>query len=154
MLFRSMALFGVDTDPETACRQAILASGAIVRRVEELSRELASELQTPLRIGIGIHSGPVVVGEMGYGGTHYLTAVGDTVNTASRLEGLTKEYRCELVASEQVIARAGLVPGNYPCHDMALHNREAQLRIVVVDDARRLADRILVAEKGKSAPAR
>ena len=141
-----MALFGVDADPETACRQAIRASGAMVRRVEELSRELAGELQTPLRIGIGIHAGPVIVGEMGYGGTHYLTAVGDTVNTASRLEGLTKEYRCELVVSEHVMTRAGLGAGDYPCHDMTLRNREKPLRIVVVGNARGLADRIPSAE--------
>ena len=137
-----MALFGVDADPEAACRQAILASGAMVRRVEELSRALAGDLQTPLRIGIGIHSGPVVVGEMGYGDTHYLTAVGDTVNTASRLEALTKEYGCELVVSEQAMARAGLATEGYPCHELALRNREAPLRIVVVDEARRLAERI------------
>ena len=81
-----MALFGVDAKPEAACRQALLAAAAMVRRIEDLSRVLAGELPAPLRIGIGIHTGPVVVGEMGYRDTHYLTAVGDTVNTASRLE--------------------------------------------------------------------
>jgi len=137
-----MALFGVDTEPQAACRQALLASGAMVRRVEELSRVLAGELQAPFRLGVGIHAGPVVVGEMGYGDTRYLTAVGDTVNTTSRLEKLTKEYGCELVVSELVMARAGLAPDEYPRHEMTLHNREAPLRIVVVDKARQLADRI------------
>src|SRR5262245_38118009 len=79
-----MALFGVSTNIETACRQALLASSVMIRRVEELSRELHDELSTPLRIGIGIHTGAAVVGEIGYADTHYLTAVGDTVNTASR----------------------------------------------------------------------
>ena len=137
-----MALFGVNANLEVACRQALLASGAMIRRIEELSRELAGELQTPLRIGIGIHAGPVIVGEIGYGGTHYLTAVGDAVNTASRLEGLTKDYDCELVVSELVIARAGLGHVNHPRHEIAVRNREAPLRIVVVDDVRSLADRV------------
>jgi len=137
-----MALFGVDAKPEAACRQAILAAGAMIRRVEELSRVLAGELQAPFRLGVGIHVGPVVVGEMGYGDTRYLTAVGDTVNTTSRLEKLTKDYGCELVVSELVMVRAGLAPDEYPRHEMRLHNREAPLRIVVVDKARRLADRI------------
>jgi adenylate cyclase len=145
-----MALFGVNADPDTACRQAILASGAMIERVEALSRALDSELETPLRMGIGIHAGPVVVGEMGYAGTRYLTAVGDTVNTASRLEGLTKEYSCELVVSEEAVARAGLATADYPHHELALRNREAPLRVVVVDNARRLADRVRAAEEARA----
>jgi adenylate cyclase len=141
-----MALFGVDTNLETACRQALLASSTMIRGVEELSRELAGELQTPLRIGIGIHAGPVVVGEIGYGGTHYLTAVGDIVNTASRLETLTKQYSCELVVSELVIESAGLGHIHFPRHEIAVRNREAPLVIFVVDEARHLADQVLAIE--------
>src|SRR5262249_31886284 len=133
-----MALFGVNTDLAAACRQALLASSAMIGRVEELSRELVGELQTPLRIGIGIHAGSAVVGVIGYGGTHYLTAVGDTVNTASRLEALTKQYGCELVVSEQVIAQAGLGDVDAPHHDITVRNREAPLHIVVIDEVRRL----------------
>ena len=76
----------------------------MVARVDEVSRSFETDLGAPLRIGIGIHVGPAVVGEMGYGETRYLTAVGDTVHVASRLEALTKEYQCELVVSEQVNA--------------------------------------------------
>ena len=83
--------------------------------------------------------GPAVVGEMGYGDTRYLTAVGDTVHVASRLEALTKEYACDLVASERVMTRAGLRETAHPRHELTVRNREAPLRIVVVDDARRLA---------------
>ncbi len=76
---------------------------------------------------------------MGYGSTHYLTAVGDTVNTAARFEELTKQYGCELVVSEQVIQRAGLDASGFPRHDITLRHREAPLSVVVVTDARRLA---------------
>jgi adenylate cyclase len=140
-----MALFGVSTNLETACRQALLASSVMIRRVEELSRELEGELPTPLRIGIGIHAGSAVVGEIGYGGTHYLTAVGDTVNTASRLEALTKQYGCDLVVSELVSERAGLGHVNFPHHDITVRNREAPLKIVIIDEVRRLADHLGVA---------
>jgi adenylate cyclase len=143
-----MALFGVRTGPETACRQALRASGAMIARVEEFSRSFGAELEAPLRLGIGIHSGPAVVGEMGYGETRYLTAVGDTVHVASRLEALTKEYACELVVSEEVMARAGVPAPEWPRHDLTVRNREAPLRIVVVLDARRLADGIL-ADQGR-----
>ncbi len=137
-----MALFGIETEPGPACRQALRAAAAMIGRVEELGRGLGQELASPLRIGIGIHAGPVVVGEMGYGETRYLTAVGDTVNTASRLEGLTKEHDCELVVSEQVFARAGVDPAGYPGADLSLRNRDATLRVLLVKDARRLAERI------------
>ena len=79
---------------------------------------------------------------MGYGETRYLTAVGDTVHVASRLEALTKEYECELVVSEQVLARAGLAGADYPRHELTVRNREAPLRIAVVAEARGLAAQI------------
>ena len=139
-----MALFGVKTAPDTACRQALRASGAMIARIDEFSRSFGADLEEPLRLGIGIHAGPAVVGEMGYGDTRYLTAVGDTVHVASRLEALTKEYRCDLVVSEQVMARAGLSEADYPRHELTVRNREAPLRIVVIDDARRLATGISV----------
>ncbi len=147
-----MALFGVETGPETACRQALLASVEMVARVQKLSRALGTELEAPFRLGIGIHTGPAVVGEMGYGETRYLTAVGDTVHVASRLEGLTKEYDCELVASEDVMARAGLAETDCPRYNLTVRNREAPLRIVVVADAERLARRIRPEERRAERP--
>ena len=138
-----MALFGIDGEPALAARQALQAAGAMIARIEELSRALAGDLKEPLRLGIGIHIGPAVVGEMGYDETRYLTAVGDTVNTAARLEALTKEYRCELVVSADVLARANVSAPEYPRHTMTLRNREAPLEIVAIDDARALAKRVM-----------
>jgi adenylate cyclase len=138
-----MALFGVDTDLEIGCRQALIAAKAMARNVEELSDKLAVELKEPLKIGLGIHAGSVVVGVIGYGSTHYLTAVGDTTNTASRLEGLTKEYDCELVASEFVMECAGLRHLNYPRHEIAVRNRVEPLSIVVIDEVRNLPNTMM-----------
>jgi adenylate cyclase len=148
-----MALFGIETLPDTACRQALRASGAMIARIEEFSRSFGPDLDEPLRLGIGIHTGPAVVGEMGYGETRYLTAVGDTVHVASRLEALTKEYRCDLVVSEQVMARAGLGDADYPRHELTVRNRQAPLRIAVVEDARRLATRLTVDGAASPRPA-
>src|SRR5262249_57689775 len=89
--------------------------------------------------GGGLGAGAAVVGEMGYGETRYLTAVGDTVHVASRLEALTKEYHCDLVVSEEVMTRAGVDAHAHPRHELTVRNREAPLRVAVVDDARRLA---------------
>src|SRR5256885_10908696 len=115
-----MALFGLDVGPEEGCRQALAAAGEMVRSVATLSEALAADLREPLRLGIGIHTGPAVVGRMGYGGAMYLTAVGDTVHVAARLEALTKEYGCELVISEAVAQRAGVPTSGLPRHELTL----------------------------------
>jgi adenylate cyclase len=104
-----------------------------------LNRQLGEELPAPLRVGIGIHVGPVIVGRMGYGPGVYLTAVGDTVHVASRLEQLTKEYGCTLVVSEQVALRAGVDPRPFPRHELTVRNRAGVLAVHVIDDVGRLA---------------
>jgi adenylate cyclase len=101
-----MALFGVTEDVEAGCRAALAAARLMSLHLVELNEALRAELTEPLRIGIGIHAGPAIVGEMGYGSASSITAIGDSVNTASRLEGLAKEYGAELVVSDEVISRA------------------------------------------------
>jgi adenylate cyclase len=137
-----MALFGVDAGPEEGCRQAVRAAGAMVARVRELSGTLADDLGSPLRLGIGIHTGPTVVGQMGYATTTYLTAVGDTVHVAARLEALTKEYGAELVLSEEVAVLAGLDVSDHARHELTVRNREAPLAVFVAPSAGRLAERL------------
>jgi len=133
-----MALFGVGAGPDEGCRHALMAAGEIVRAVSDLSQSLAEELSSPLRIGIGIHTGPAVVGRMGYGETTYLTAVGDTVHVASRLQDLTKQYDCQLVISKEVAARAGADTTSYPRHELPVRNRSEPVSIHIIDDVRAL----------------
>ena len=101
-----MALFGVEAGAPEGCRRALNAARAMAESLDELNRSLGEDLPTPLRMGIGIHVGPVIVGEMGYGRAKSLTAIGDAVNTASRLEGLTKEFGAQLVVSDDVFRHA------------------------------------------------
>ena len=129
-----MALFGVDADPGDGCRRALLGAQAMVEGVAHLSRTMADELDEPLRIGIGIHTGPAVVGRMGYGSTVYLTAVGDTVHVASRFQDLTKQYQAQLVISEQVAERAGIDVSTFPRHETTVRNRREPLAIRVIAD--------------------
>jgi adenylate cyclase len=137
-----MALFGVDSGPQEGCRQAIAAAKAMVEQVEALSQALSEELSAALRIGIGIHCGPAVVGRMGYGTSIHLTAIGDTVNVASRLQDLTKEYTCQLVISEEVAKQSGLYVGDFPRHELTVRNRREALAILVVTDPRTIANTI------------
>jgi adenylate cyclase len=134
-----MALFGLEAGAEAGCRHALSAAAEMVRSVAALSESLATDLPEPLRIGIGIHTGPAVVGRMGYGEASYLTAVGDTVHVAARLEALTKEYECDLVISEAVARRAGASTTGLPRHDLTLRNRAEPLGVLVVRSAVTLA---------------
>jgi adenylate cyclase len=127
-----MALFGVDAAPGVGARQALAAAHALVADLAGLSRELAHEIPAPLRMGIGIHVGHAVVGRMGYGPGVYLTAVGDTVHVASRLEQLTKDYDCELVITEEVARQAGIDTRNVPRHELTVRNRRGGLAVYTI----------------------
>jgi adenylate cyclase len=133
-----MALFGIDDGAAAGSRQALVAARAMVEAVGALSRELASDLPAPLRIGIGVHAGPAVVGQMGWGQSFYLTAVGDTVHVAARLEQATKDYDAELVVSEDVARHAGVDLSGFPRHDLAVRNRAGRVDIRVVASVRAL----------------
>src|SRR5437899_876709 len=105
----------------------------MVDGMTRLNGELAGELKTPLRIGIGIHAGPGVVGWMGWGESFYLTAVGDTVHVAARLEQATKDYQAELVVSDDVARLATLDLSHFPAHDLSVRNRAGKVAIRVID---------------------
>ena len=103
----AMALFGLEASRGDACRQALAASAAILAELDRLSEELAGEIAAPLRVAIGIHVGPAIVGAMGYGGVMGVTAIGDTVNVASRLESAAKEFNAAIVMSDAAVATVG-----------------------------------------------
>jgi adenylate cyclase len=72
---------------------------------------------------------------MGYGTAINITAIGDSVNTASRLETMTKEYGAQLVVSEEVASRANVDLTEYPSHDIAVRGRKEPVKVRVVADA-------------------
>ena len=129
-----MALFGLEQGSEEACRSALAAARAMAEALGDLNKHLELELGSPLRIGIGLHFGPAIVGEMGHGSARHLTAVGDTVNTASRLESMTKEFGVQLVASADVVSAAGLAIET-ECRDVTLRGRQEKLSVHLVADA-------------------
>lgn len=133
-----MALFGIEAGPEIGSRRAINAARAMAQGLEELNRQLANDLREPLRMGIGIHAGSAIVGEMGYRDVTSVTAIGDTVNTASRLEGMTKELSCGLIVSETVAAYAGIDMAEHPRHQITVRGRREPMDILAIADPARL----------------
>ena len=134
-----MALFGLDGDGPLACRRALNAARLMSLALVELNQALAPDLDAPLAMGVGLHFGAAIVGEMGYGGRRSLTAIGDTINTASRLEELCKAYNCELVLSEDVLACSGLVLTGADRRHIEIRGHTMPLTINVIKRARELA---------------
>jgi adenylate cyclase len=137
-----MALFGIERGAEAGCRMALDAARRISLRIDELNRVLQHELEAPLRIGIGLHTGPAIVGEMGHGKAMALTAVGDAVNTASRLEAACKTFACELVVSEALLRRAGVDTERGERHEIEIRGRREPLAVRIHARARELPDLI------------
>jgi adenylate cyclase len=124
-----MALFGIDTDLPTAARQALAAAAHVEQRMEALNDTLSHEFGRRLDFGIGIHAGMAAVGTVGYRETRTLTAVGDAVNTASRLQELTKQFGARLVVSEDVLRHGGRGAGDLQPHEISVRGRRGKLTV-------------------------
>lgn len=134
-----LALFGLRCSPQEACRQAVDAIGRIAANIDELNKEFAQELSEPIRFGIGVNGGEVVVGDVGYNEHVVFTALGDAVNVAARLQELTKELGCEAVVSEDVCRRAGLAAEALTPREVALRGRSVPLGARTVERASSVA---------------
>ncbi|MBT4689560.1 MAG: 2Fe-2S iron-sulfur cluster binding domain-containing protein [Rhodospirillaceae bacterium] len=136
-----MALFGVESDLETGCRQALAAAAAMAEALEHLNHQLRHDLDEPLRMGIGVHAGATIVGEMGYGAATSVTAIGDTVNTASRLEAMTKEFTVQAIVSDYVAECAAADLGAFEAREVTVRGRAETMKVYLVPDARSLPHR-------------
>jgi adenylate cyclase len=107
-----MAFWNAPVDDDEHEANACDAALEMLARAEVLNAELKSEAEAsggvymPLRIGIGLNSGPCVVGNMGSDFRFNYSVLGDTVNLASRLESRTKDYRLSLVIGSRTAERA------------------------------------------------
>ena len=134
-----LALFGLATGPQTACRQALKAAAMIAANVDELNLFLKHDLREPIQFGIGIHAGEVIIGDIGYRDHMVFTALGDPVNVAARLQDMTKSLACEAVISEEVRVSAGLAADGLPEQEVAIRGRAEPMTIRVVKRAKTLS---------------
>jgi len=135
-----MALFGLDRTLPEACRNALEAARLMSVKLEEMNRTTGSDLREPLRIGIGIHCGTALVGTMGYGKACSLTAIGDVVNTASRLEEATKHFSTQLVISKKTWSQSGLDTDGFGQDKIAIRGRNEPLDVLHMSSAATLKD--------------
>ena len=88
--------------PAQAAANALRAAWNMFSELYVFNRVLADKHKPPIRMGVGVHSGHVISGTMGSRSRKNFTVIGDVVNTASRIEGLTKEYGVDILVSETV----------------------------------------------------
>jgi adenylate cyclase len=134
-----LALFGLSTTRQEACRQSLRAAAMIAANVDELNKFLEHDLREPIRFGIGINGGEVIVGDIGYRDHMVFTALGDAVNVAARLQDLTKSLACEAVISDEVRATADIAEDALPQHDVEIRGRNDPMIVRAVTDARTLS---------------
>ena len=129
-----LALYGLEGDVGPACRAAIAGAAEMRRRMDHLNERLARELAAPLRIGIGVHAGVAIVGTMGPPAAPIVSAIGDTINSAARLESLTKDFGTLLVISLDTLRYAGIAPPDVPVHHVEVRGRMQRLDVLALDD--------------------
>lgn len=108
-----LVYFGWPQAHEDDAQRAVRTSLAILDAMEMLHARLNQEKGIHLAVRIGIHTGPVVVGEMGSGGRHEQLALGETPNIAARLQSLT-----ELQTAAMSAATSRIVQGYFTCADL------------------------------------
>ncbi len=132
-----MALFGLEDGPDVAATKALTAAKYMSEALDELNETLQSDLEEPLRLGIGLHLGQVIIGEMGYGRATSITAIGDAVNTASRLEAMNKEFGSQLIFSDRLARMAGF-DGPSKIQEVEVRGRAEPLKIHILGSAQTL----------------
>lgn len=106
-----MAFFGAPNPLDCPERNALNAAQEMLVRLEHVNTNLQSRGLEPIAIGIGLHAGAVIIGHVGSTTRHEYTAIGDVVNTASRLEGLTKELQYPIICSAEIAKTVGYTHG-------------------------------------------
>jgi adenylate cyclase len=134
-----LALFGLDVDPATACRQALRAASMVASNVEYLNHAFASELQEPIQFGIGIHGGEVIIGDIGFRDHTVFTALGDSVNVAARLQDMTKTLNCTVVISQEVCDTAGIAADGFAQAEVSIRGRDQPMTVRTATDPTLLA---------------
>jgi class 3 adenylate cyclase len=127
-----MAIFGAPSAHADDPWRAVAAALRMMREMEALSQKWASEGKTALRGGIGIHTGQVIVGEIGHSSRLEYSAVGDATNLAARLEELTKEMHCAIIVSDATFREVESVVEARPLGTVTVKGRSAPTDIYEV----------------------
>lgn len=126
-----LAFFGAPIAREEHAELAVHSAIEMISMLDVLNKELM--LDVPLRIGIGIHSGEAVVGNIGSTRKMEYTIIGDTVNTASRVEGLTKEFKANILITEETFSRLKILDNITPEKEITLRGKTQPIKLYRIE---------------------
>ena len=131
----ALACFGVPDPGPGAAADALRAARALLTDLAGWNIERSFRGEPPIRAGIGIHHGDVLMGDIGGRRQFQFTVIGDTVNVASRLESMTRQHAADLVVSEAVVEEArraagdsDVLAGLEPLAELPVRGREGTIR--------------------------
>ena len=102
-----MATFGTPHATPDDAANALRCARGMIETIDDWNRARREAGAAEIRIGVGVHYGPVVLGDIGDERRLEFAVIGDTVNAASRLEGLTKNHRVPVLVSADLVEAAG-----------------------------------------------
>jgi adenylate cyclase len=130
-----VAHYGLDgASAERACVDAVRSALLMIQSLEDLNRRVLSEFGVSLEVGIGVHFGSTIVGPIGHSSKRQLTAIGDSVNVASRIESATKTLGATLLVSDDVMAHVGTLVRSPRHFDTELKGKRGRTRLHEVTD--------------------
>jgi adenylate cyclase len=140
-----MAVFGAPEARPDSARQAVLCAVEILDEFDRWNVRRKARGQVTARIALGVHYGPVIQGNVGIADRLEFTALGDTVNVASRLESMTRRHRAAILLSREALEaaeRAGPLPPalRERCRDLgelAIAGHDAPVHLIAI---RRIGD--------------
>lgn len=135
-----LAIYGLESGKNRGCQEAIEGALAMFRRIDKLNEKIRGELGHDLEIGIGIHAGEAIVGSMGPPQSPIVSALGDNVNIAARLEAQTKELAAPLVISARTARNAGVDLSPFKLHNIYVKGRDRPLDVYAVDDVSKIPE--------------
>ncbi len=137
-----MVLFGMEGDARNGAQAALRAVADIARAVDDVNAAHVADMAKPMRYGIGIHTGEAVLGRVGTSRTHSagdrVTALGDTVNTASRLESVSKDLGVEVVVSKATLATAAVPVNGLDLTPVEVRGRSGTVACLTIENARQI----------------
>jgi adenylate cyclase len=130
-----MALYGTRGSLTDGAGAALAGARRMHERLDDLNERLSAELDEPLRMGVGLHTGDAIVGTMGPPESPNFSAIGDNVNVAARLEALTKDTGCALIISRAAAEASGRVFDGFEPEDAEIRGRDEPISIYRIGSA-------------------
>jgi adenylate cyclase len=127
-----MAIFGAPVVKPDDAQRAVRAAIRMLQGVEDFNREARARGGVEVHIGIGLHTGPLIAGNIGSDKKMEYTVIGDTVNVASRVESLNKELKTELLITQDTYDAAGRSFPVRPMPPVAVKGKAQKLQVYEV----------------------